>query len=141
MNFCFSKRSSFYKSFRFVLLPAAAVVLATAIGCGNHSTVSQELMGIWTTKEKLYEDCYIEINDEMVVFGTGGEAPNMFFINTVREKGENGIREYELLCQNIEETDFSIVFHVEDKNGQLAMRLKNPNQVVWEKRTVSDNNV
>ena len=138
MGFFHKKRPfSSGRSFLIGLLQITALLLTVGYGCSNSANVSSELQGTWTRNEKQYEDRYIEIKDELVIFGTGGGAPNLFFIKNTRKKENNGIREYELYCRNLEDTDFRFILHVEDINGQPTMRLKNPNQVVWKKIIVS----
>lgn len=121
------------RPFRIVIFLITAVFLATGNGCSNDPVVYKELIGTWITDEEQYENRYITISNELVIFGTGGGAPNLFFIETARKKDKNGIREYDFYCLNTEETDFSFIFEVEDFNDQTVFRLKNPNQVVWKK--------
>lgn len=134
MGFFHKKRPFFSgRSFLIVIWLTAALLLTVGYGCSNSANVFSELQGTWIRNEKQYEDRYIEIKDELIIFGTGGGASNLFFIKDTREKEKNGIREYELYCRNLENTDFRFILTVEDINGQQTMRLKNPNQVTWKK--------
>jgi len=121
------------RQIRIVILLTTAIFLSTASGCGNDPDVYQELFGTWVTHEEQYKDRYIIINNELITFGTGGEAPNLFFIETARKKENSGIRQYEFDCVNTEEAYFSFVFNVEELKDQTILRLKNPHQVIWEK--------
>ncbi|MGH7424069.1 MAG: hypothetical protein ACREJ1_10410, partial [Candidatus Methylomirabilales bacterium] len=51
-------------------------LIATLAGCQaqKESPVPDHLLGVWTTSAPRYADRYIEIRNDMIIFGTGGDA-------------------------------------------------------------------
>ena len=110
--------------------------------CGNkkdEKAFPEELLVKWTTDVDRYQDRYIEITRDMVIFGTGDDAPNMFFVQKVDQKQNGAANEYTFTCTNqMGETEFLFFFIFEDTGDGLTMRLKNPREVVWEKSEEPD---
>ena len=67
------------------------------------------LIGTWVTQEPRYKDRYIEINEGEIIFGTGGNQSNTFFIDSIKKGDQVAITEWTLFCQDMEETLFEIV--------------------------------
>lgn len=119
---------------RSALLALVLVVSVLSIThCANKPENYNELLGIWITEEKLYEDRFIEFTEDLLVFGTGTGLPNIYFIQKVKKKVGELSEEYTFYCKNFDETAFRFIFYTTESDGSLTLRLNNPRQVVWNK--------
>ena len=142
MKYLFKKIPSPYR----YPMPAILFILFTflffTVHCGStkdEKAFSKEYLGKWTTKAERYQDRYIEITSDMVIFGTGNDAPNMFFIQKVNQKQNGPENECTFVCANqLEDTEFLFFFIFNDSDDGLTMRLKNPREVIWEKSEKPD---
>ena len=106
------------------------------VHCGkSKDDFPQMLLGMWITEAEPYQDRYIEFSREMIVFGTGAGAPNIYFIRKVHQKRNGQENEVTFVCTNTEDTEFVFVFRIEDGSDGLILRLNNPRAVVWSKIT------
>ena len=121
------------------MLVMGLILIACAfltVHCGKtKDDFPQMLLGKWITVAERYQDRYIEFSREMIIFGTGTDAPNMYFIHKVKQKQNGPENEITFVCTNTEDTEFVFLFHVEDGRDGLKLRLNNPQNVVWNKVT------
>ena len=104
-------------------------------GCEQKSSepFPSYLIGTWVTQDSRYKDRYLEINEGEIIFGTGEDKPNTFFIDSFKKETRASVTEWTFFCQNIEETLFEIVifYHAETDGGSII--LKNKEGIVWHK--------
>jgi len=116
-----------------------AILIACAfltVHCGKtEDDFPEMLLGMWITEAERYQDRYIEFSREMIIFGTGAGAPNIYFIRNVDRKQNGPENEVTFVCTDTEDTEFVFLFHVEDGGDGPSLRLNNPREVVWNKTT------
>ena len=105
------------------------------IHCGEKITLPSALSGTWKTEAEQYEDRFIEISTNTLTFGTGNDMPNVYFIRGIDHKRMDKTDEYTFKCVNSENIDFRFIFYFENDENSLLMRLKNPRQVIWIKKS------
>jgi hypothetical protein len=104
--------------------------------CGKkEDDFPQILLGRWETEAERYQDRYIEFSRELIIYGTGADAPNIYFVRKVNQKQNGSETEYTFVCTDTEHTEFDFIFHVEGGGDSLNLRLNNPREVVWNKIT------
>lgn len=105
--------------------------------CGQNVVFPTFLTGTWITEAEQYEDRFIEISKDKLIFGTGDYIPTIYYIGRITQERVNNEDEYTFKCVNAEDTEFSFIFYFENNETGTLMRLKNPRQVVWIKETES----
>lgn len=101
--------------------------------------VPSDLIGKWVTEAPRYEDRYIEINKEDIIFGakTETEDPTFFMIKKIKENKIGKFVEWSFHCKTFENASIDIVlFYTKDEDGAYFEQ-KNQRQVQW-KRTEND---
>ena len=121
--------------FKLTILIVTSILLSH---CGGKDTISSTLFGVWKTDATQYEDRFIEIRPDKLIFGTGDDFPNVYFIKEVAHKQADNKDEYIFKCLNAETTEFRFIFYVENGEDGLLMRMNNPRQVVWMKESDPD---
>ena len=104
--------------------------------CGKTKDLfPQQFLGKWTTEADRYKGRHIEFSRETIIFGTGEDTPNIFFIREVEQKLNRPGNEYVFRCIDKEHTEFIFDFFIEGDPEALTLRLKNPREVAWKKET------
>ena len=115
----------------------ACLILITfwIAGCEQKSPVPfpSYLIGTWVTNEPRYKDRYLEINEGEIIFGTGENKPNTFFIDSIKKGNQAAIIEWTFFCQNMEGTLFDIVIFYNSGAKTASITLKNKETIVWYK--------
>ena len=122
-------------NFKLTILIVTSILVSH---CGGKDPVSPILFGVWKTDAAQYEDRFIEISPDKLIFGTGDDFPNTYYIRGVTHKQTDNKDEYIFKCMNAETTEFSFIFYIENGENGLLMRLNNPRQVVWMKEAEPD---
>ena len=124
------------KTIGFFLLSFYVILAAS---CTEPVMVSPDLIGKWVTEAPRYEDSYIEINKEGIIFGakTGTEVPTFFMIKKIKENKIGKFVEWTFHCKTFENASIDIVlFYTKDEDGAYFEQ-RNQRQVQW-KRTKND---
>lgn len=103
--------------------------------CAEPVMVPPDLIGKWVTDAPRYEDRYIEINKEDVIFGgeTGTEDPTFFMIKKIKENKIGKFVEWTFHCKTVENSSINIVlFYAKDEYGAYFEQ-RNQRQVQWVK--------
>lgn len=106
------------------------LILSFFAGCQKSIPVPQYLIGVWKTSAPQYEDRYLKITEDSVIYGIGNGEEVSHRIDKIDVDQENG------------ETIYT--FHYKDKEGEKweltltyspvsgTIKLKNKNDI-WEK--------
>jgi len=120
-----------------VILAMACFILITfyITGCEQKSSepFPSYLIGTWVTQDSRYKDRYLEITEGEIIFGTGEDKPNTFFIDSFKKETRASIAEWTFFCQNIEETLFEIVIFYNAGTKNASITLRNKEEIVWHK--------
>lgn len=114
------------------------VVLVMALsGCGPEklAAVPAELVGRWTTDYDQYTDRYIELQPNVVRFGTGEDTFVEHTVLRLEREEKEGVMEYTVfyLDQNMEQAEWKFVH---DRGRGNVIRLMNP-KMEWTKQPPS----
>lgn len=91
------------------------------------------LIGTWVTQDSRYKDRYLEINEGKIIFGTGENKPNIFFIDSIKKENQAAITEWTFFCQNMEGSLFEIAIFYNAGAKTASITLKNKETIVWHK--------
>ncbi len=105
------------------------------LSCTKKTELPSNFKGTWTTESEQYENRFIEIGGRLITFGTGEGDPNVYFIKKISCKKIDRSEEYIFTCSNTEDTEFKFIIYFERDESGLLMRLNNPRQVIWKKKT------
>lgn len=109
-------------------------MLATIWGCqpGDRQTVPEDILGVWKTAHPKYEDRYIEITKDALIFGTGGDTFRLHAIADVDNSREGKSIMYTITHINHEGQRYRFSFYYDpEDNG--TMRLKHQQRIIWKR--------
>lgn len=112
----------------------AWVILLILIGiqCRKNTTISDELMGIWTATSLKYKGCFFELRTNSITIKPQEGEPNSFAITNIirKKKSKEEWTRYTIyyVDQGGKEYEFPILYHPE-RNG--VIRFKNQLDIVW----------
>lgn len=104
-------------------------------GCDRNKSepFPAELTGTWETQAPRYKDRTLEINASQIVFGTGQNEPNTFFIDRIKKRAQKSDIEWTFFCQDMEGNDFEIVIFHTPGTQAASITLKNKKTILWTK--------
>ena len=113
---------------------AAMALIATLAGCQaqKESPVPDHLLGVWSTSAPRYADRYIEIRNDMIIFGTGGDAFELHVLTDVNEVREGEAIVYTITHLNHFGQPYTLSFYYEPTSDGI-MRFKNQREIAWTK--------
>ena len=126
------------KGFEIVKIKAFITGLAMVFlipGCQpGEKTMPQELIGIWMTSAPKYKECFLELSQEMIVFGSGHYFEHMdinYFVSVEKIQKKTHIL-YTIHYENIEGQKSKLpVYYVPLRGGSI--RFKNQKKIEWRK--------
>jgi uncharacterized lipoprotein NlpE involved in copper resistance len=112
----------------------AMALIATLAGCQaqKESPVPDHLLGVWSTSAPRYADRYIEIRNDMIIFGTGGDAFELHVLTDVNEVREREAIVYTITHLNHFGQPYNLSFYYEP-SGDGIIRFKNQREIAWTK--------
>lgn len=116
------------------MIAAATALLVTLAGCQaqKKNPVPDHLLGVWTTSTPRYADRYIEIRNDMIIFGTGGDTFELHVLAEFKEVREGEALLYTIIHLNHFGQPYSLSFYYEP-SGDGIIRFKNQREIVWTK--------
>jgi hypothetical protein len=106
------------------------LLLLFFVGC-EREVVPQHLMGTWTTSAPGYEDRYLKISAQTIIYGIGDGEEVSYTIDKIKSKQGNGGIEYTFYYKDVEGGKNSLtVTYRPDSGGTL--QIKNSVEI-WEK--------
>lgn len=123
------------KNFLLLIIITGAVICGSLLFMLNRgaSRVPPNLLGTWVTNSVGYEDRYIVMQEETLVFGTGGNSSDHCYIIRVREKNIGSGISYTINYENDKETKFKLNF-VYKKEQQETIIINHMESIVWIKK-------
>jgi len=113
---------------------AAMALIATLAGCQaqKENPVPDHLLGVWTTSAPRYANRYIEIRNDMIIFGTGGDAFELHALTDVNEVREGEAIVYTITHLNHFGQPYTLSFYYERTSDDI-IRFKNQREIAWTK--------
>lgn len=110
-------------------------VLLVSWGCeqGQTTIISDEMVGVWKTSDKKYEDRFIGLKKDVVILGQGDGKESIQPIQKVTMVRQNGKDLYTVQYLDNEGDKDSISFFYNPVGGIIT--LKNQNSIEWTKET------
>ena len=108
-------------------------------GCeqNNSSVFPSTLIGTWVTDDSLYKNRYIEIYDRQIIFGTGENKSQTFFVDKAEKYIIGATTEWTFFCEDMEGNPFKVVmFYKEEPDTNPikgSIKLKNQAKIIWYK--------
>lgn len=112
----------------------AIALFATIIGCQSQTsnTVPEKLLGVWKTSHPKYADRFIEIKNDVIIFGTGGESFELHALADTSESREGKFFFYTISHINHHGQRYTFAFYYDLDDGG-TMRFKNQRRIIWTK--------
>jgi len=113
---------------------AAMALLATLAACQaqKENSVPDHLLGVWSTSAPRYADRYIEIRNDMIIFGTGGDAFELHVLAELNEAREGEAILYTIAHLNHFGQPYTLSFYYEPTSDGI-IRFKNQREIAWTK--------
>lgn len=109
-------------------------LLATLAACQaqKENSVPDHLLGVWSTSAPRYADRYIEIRNDMIIFGTGGDAFELHVLAELNEAREGEAILYTISHLNHFGQPYTLSFYYEPTSDGI-IRFKNQREIAWTK--------
>jgi hypothetical protein len=113
---------------------SAMALLATLAACQaqKENSVPDHLLGVWSTSAPRYADRYIEIRNDMIIFGTGGDAFELHVLAELNEAREGEAILYTISHLNHFGQPYTLSFYYEPTSDGI-IRFKNQREIAWTK--------
>jgi hypothetical protein len=120
------------RKIRFARILFAIPLLATTLGCqsGDGKTAPDNIIGVWKTSDSKYAGRYIEIKNDTIIFGTGGDTFQLHAIADVDASHERNSTLYTISHINHHGQRYEFAFYYDPDNNGM-MRLKNRRHIIW----------
>lgn len=104
-------------------LIAISLVTLLIINCTTEKQAAPELLGRWTTNNRRYQGCAIEISKDTIAFVTVDGVMDKNDIDKIEIQFEKGTKVYQIHYSDKDDNDFrlSVVFFPDAPNGQLQL--------------------
>ncbi|MBW2108164.1 MAG: hypothetical protein JRI36_05790 [Deltaproteobacteria bacterium] len=103
----------------------------------KHDFVPEQLAGVWTTANPRYTGRSFELTKGTIVFGTGEQAKEVYFISDVDKAPQRNATLYEIRCYRKEGPEEKISFFYALR-GSGEIRFKNQKHIIWKKKNLPD---
>ncbi|MFQ5897231.1 MAG: hypothetical protein ACE5JN_03200 [Candidatus Methylomirabilia bacterium] len=112
----------------------AVAILTTLSGCqfGQHTTVPDDLIGVWKTSAPKYADRFFEITKDTIIFGTGNGNTTVHPIWKIETARDSYDTLYTISYVALEGEVYNFSFY-HALTGGGVIRFKNQKQMTWTK--------
>ena len=119
---------------KWIVIPVLIVVAAIlTMSCSKkHRDIPENLIGKWITSAPRYEDRFIEITKETLVYGLGGDKKDVYFITNLETTPEGNKLLYTISFKNTEGVAFTRLFYYHPENGGV-IQFKHQEHIEWRK--------
>jgi hypothetical protein len=113
----------------------AFAVLTALWGCqsGVNTTVPDNLVGIWETSESRYQDRFMELKKDVVIFGTGDGNQSIHSIRKVKTASQDERILYTVYYLDEEGGEYFFSFFYSPTGRVIT--LKNRDEIEWKKNS------
>ena len=122
---------------KWIIIPVVILVVGiTIFHFIKNKDMPANLIGKWTTSAPGYQDRFIELTKETIVYGIGGGKEDNYIITSVEKDLEGKNIVYTINFKN-SEVKFTRSFHYHPENGG-TIQFKHQEHVTWHKKTNTD---
>jgi hypothetical protein len=118
---------------KWIVIPVLILIAAIYI---FHSEKNRDipinLMGKWTTSAPGYQDRFIELTKETLVYGLGGDKEDVYIISSLEKNLEGKNTVYTINFKN-SEVKFTRSFYYHPEHGG-TIQFKHQEQITWHKK-------
>ncbi len=118
------------------------VILILFFGCQakENKTVPDELVGVWRTSAPKYEDCYLELTKDLIIFVNENILQNMDAnsIYKIKKADKDKNILYTIYYKNDEGLKYQFSFYY-DPSGGSVIKFKHQTQIEWTKEGKEEN--
>jgi hypothetical protein len=122
---------------KWIVIPVLILIAAIYI---FHSEKNRDipinLMGKWTTSAPGYQDRFIELTKETLVYGLGGDKEDVYIISSLEKNLEGKNTVYTINFKN-SEVKYTRSFYYHPEHGG-TIQFKHQEKVTWRKKANND---
>ena len=124
---------------KWIVIPLVIVVvlLIFVFFPKKNKDIPENLIGEWTTSAPGYEDRFIEITKETIVYGLGGDKKDVYFISNLETNPERNKLLYTISFKNKDGLEFTRSFYYDPENGG-TIQFKHQEHIEWRKEKGED---
>lgn len=119
----------------FLTLATMALLVAILTAC-SQSHLPIDLVGMWVTDHEHYHQCYMNIDENNIVFGNGEGATDSGIVRKVTLTQKNASRIFDVQYENTDGDVYTLKIVFSCENGGMLWFEHQP-QVVWRRLTPS----
>ena len=123
---------------KWIVIPLVIVAATiTMFHSKKNRDIPLDLIGKWTTSAPGYEDRFIEITKETIVYGLGGDKKDVYFISNLETNPERNKLLYTISFKNKDGLEFTRSFYYDPENGG-TIQFKHQEHIEWRKEKGED---
>lgn len=105
------------------------------VACKNEANVlfPDGLKGTWITHNDRYKDRFIEIDENLIVLGTGEGEPFILYIEDFKRISSDSSQKWLFECKDMNGTAFDMTFLLNEGPEESSLMLKNMTHITWVK--------
>jgi hypothetical protein len=111
-------------------------VLIFVLSPKRNKDIPENLIGQWTTLAPGYQDRFIELTKETLVYGIGGDKKDVYIITSLEKNPEGKNIIYTINFKN-SEVKFTRSFNYHPENGG-TIQFKHQEHITWRKKANTD---
>ena len=115
-----------------IVTAMALLAILAACQAQKENPVPDHLLGVWTTSAPRYADRYIEIRNDIIIFGTGGETFELHALMDITETREGESIVYTITHLNHYGQRYRLAFYYDPSTNGI-IRFRNQREVAWKK--------
>jgi hypothetical protein len=127
---------------KWIVIPAVIIAVAIYVfHSKKNRDIPVNLTGKWTTSAPGYQDRFIELTKETLVYGLGEDKIDVYLISSIKKGLEGKNILYTINYKNTDGLKFTRSFYYDPVNGE-AIRFKHQEHIEWTKEkddTVEEN--
>lgn len=108
--------------------------LAVFLSCSS-SQVPEQLIGNWISDHELYQNCFMRIEEKLIIFGNKEQKTGMGMIQKVTILEKNSKRVIRIKYNDLDGTEFTLnLVYADNAGGSICF--ENQPSVVWKRASL-----
>ncbi len=123
------------KPYTSILVSLILASLLFIVACKNETNVlfPDRLKGTWITHDDQYKNRFIEIDENLIVLGTGEGESLILFVEDFKPLSGDSSQKWLFECKDISGTAFDMTFFFNEGPEENSLMLKNMTHITWVK--------
>jgi len=123
------------KPYTSILVSLILASLLFIVACKNETNVlfPDRLKGTWITHDDQYKNRFIEIDENLIVLGTGEGESLILFVEDFKPLSGDSSQKWLFECKDIRGTAFDMTFFFNEGPEENSLMLKNMTHITWVK--------